>query len=336
MKYSALLPMLLGLWCANIETVHAAPEASATAEASAHFRKGVQLYKSRSFDAALAEFEKSYQIAPDFHVLYNVAQVQLERHDYVAALRRFREYLQLGAAEVSASRRSEVEQEIARLTELVAEVRFAVVPEGAEVWVDGVSVGLLPLSTPLLVNGGVHRLQLSKAGFTTVQQTLTVAGGDTPRIAITLQALPANPPAAATQPAAPPPGPSRALQPTAPTAEPAARSRRSNTGMWLTLGTTVAFGGAAGAMAILTRRTNDDFGKDLDTFGTPRSTLDSQRSKLKTYAILTDAFTGAALLSAGLCVYFIASGDGASEKRSAVSHVALTTDLRGVYARGDF
>ena len=41
----------------------------ALAEAGARFDRGVQLYRERSFEAALAEFLRAYEVAPNFAVL---------------------------------------------------------------------------------------------------------------------------------------------------------------------------------------------------------------------------------------------------------------------------
>ena len=48
----------------------------------------------------LAEFMRAYELLPNYRVLYNIGQVQLERHDYVAALHAFDDYLEQGARDV--------------------------------------------------------------------------------------------------------------------------------------------------------------------------------------------------------------------------------------------
>jgi tetratricopeptide (TPR) repeat protein len=335
MKYSLSLAALLCLGLAGAPA-HAGNDSSKTAQASTHFQRGVQLYRQRSFDAALAEFEKSYELAPDYHLLFNLAQVQLERHDYVAALKRFREYLQMGDAQIDATRRSEVEQEIARIDDFVAEVSFVVTPEGTQVSLDGVELGTAPLAAPVVINSGVHRLLLSKPGFVPVQQTLTVAGGDSPRVVVSLRPAQADAGPAATSPTTPPPAASSRPASAAPSeAAPRTRVERSNTGLWLSLGATVAFGGASGVMAVATNNAKRKFTDELDRFGASREEVDSARSKLKTDALVTDVLAGAALVSAGFCVYFIATGGSSSEEAPA-PRVGVGLTPRGVFAHGTF
>src|SRR5688572_7180331 len=84
-------------------------------EARQRFQKGVQLFKEWSFEAALAEFRKAYQLAPSYRVLYNIAQVHYELKNYVDALKAFRQYLNEGAGDVAPDRRAQVEAEIRKL-----------------------------------------------------------------------------------------------------------------------------------------------------------------------------------------------------------------------------
>lgn len=335
MKYSLPLAIMLGLGVAA-GPAQAAND-SKTAQASAHFQRGVQLYKQRSFDAALAEFEKSYELAPDYHLLFNLAQVQLERHDYVAAIKRFREYLQVGEGQIDAARRSEVEREIARVNDLVAEVSFAVTPDGTQISLDGVELGGAPLSAPIAINSGVHRVLLSKPGFTTVQQTLTVAGGESPRVVVALRPTQTepNPRAADARAQAAPAAGSARSSPKPDEAAPGVRPERSHTGLWISLGATVALGGASGAMALVTSKAKRNFDSELDRFGATPDDIDSARARLKTDALVTDVLAGAALVSAGFCVYFIATG-GSSSEAASPPRVAFGLAPRGVFARGNF
>ena len=157
-------------------------------EARQRFQRGVELYKEGSFDAALAEFNKAYELAPNYRVLFNLAQVQTERHDYVSALKDFEKYLDQGGAEISADRKEQVNKEITALKGRVAELTITADVEGAEVLVDGVSAGTLPLSEPVRVSAGVRQLQVRKAGYETNTRTETIAGGDNAHFDFKLQA----------------------------------------------------------------------------------------------------------------------------------------------------
>ena len=76
------------------------------ADAQSHFERGVKLYQEGAYDAALTEFERAHQTAPRYEVLFNIAQVHYQLHEYAAALSAFERYLEEGAYEISDDRRA--------------------------------------------------------------------------------------------------------------------------------------------------------------------------------------------------------------------------------------
>src|SRR5689334_18946072 len=95
------------------------PEASeadaqtVTDRARAHFERGAEHYSEGDFDAALAEFQRSYELSPTYKLLFNLAQVQMERRDYAAAASLYADYLRSGGTAISAERSHAVEQDLA-------------------------------------------------------------------------------------------------------------------------------------------------------------------------------------------------------------------------------
>src|SRR5688572_28689276 len=84
----------------------AQPPASAQEEAGSRFRRGVDLFKEADFRAALIEFKRAHELAPNYKVLYNIGQCHLELQDYAGALRAYQGYLDGGGKDISSSRRS--------------------------------------------------------------------------------------------------------------------------------------------------------------------------------------------------------------------------------------
>lgn len=66
LRLFAVLPLAGLLWLGAPRSAHAqrAP-VDAIAEADAHFKQGVQLFKQGRYDAALAEFRQAHGLAPD-------------------------------------------------------------------------------------------------------------------------------------------------------------------------------------------------------------------------------------------------------------------------------
>src|SRR5690349_17758223 len=110
-RYFSLLSLVflsLGEGSVAAQT-HPAPATAAPPvdEARSRFQKGVQLFHEGGYEAALAEFRKAYQLAPSYRLLYNIAQVHYELHDYVSALKSFRQYVVEGGTEIPADRREQ-------------------------------------------------------------------------------------------------------------------------------------------------------------------------------------------------------------------------------------
>jgi tetratricopeptide (TPR) repeat protein len=89
-------------------------------EARMHFRRGVDLFQEGAHRAALVEFERAYQVAPDFRVLYNIAQAKYQVHDYLGATQMFERYLHEGGNAVPAARRNVVEFTLSSLQDRIA------------------------------------------------------------------------------------------------------------------------------------------------------------------------------------------------------------------------
>jgi tetratricopeptide (TPR) repeat protein len=84
-----LLALGAGMTVATPARAESAPEEvdpAARKEASERFRRGVKLYRDADYVAALVEFKRAYELAPNFRVLYNLGQTSRQLKDYAAAL----------------------------------------------------------------------------------------------------------------------------------------------------------------------------------------------------------------------------------------------------------
>ena len=276
---------------ADATTPEVAP--AETEQAKQHFLRGVSSYKDGDFDAALAEFEKAYEARADYRVLYNIGQVQAERHDNVAAMRALKRYLNDGGVEIDNQRRAAVEQTLQEMSQRVGSLVVTANAAGAEVLVDGVSAATLPMAEPLAVNAGVHQLTVRKDGNTAPLRRITVTGGDTVRLDFQLE------PAAVREP-------TRAAT--------AASPNRSRT--LIAYGAAVVLGVGAGTFGLLAQRANKDLDADLAEFPGNRGRIDSDRTHLTRWAGLTDGFAAGALIAAGVGTYFLLTAPSTGETES--------------------
>src|SRR6478736_1064595 len=112
-----------------------APEPS-LAEAKLHFEQGVALYNDGNYNAALAEFLKSYELRKTTGVLYNIGLTQKALFRYSEAIESLEKYL-AESTTMAPERKAEVQQQVAEMRALLADVTLDVEPAGANVLVDG-------------------------------------------------------------------------------------------------------------------------------------------------------------------------------------------------------
>ncbi len=305
------------------ETASSPSTAGTTEEASQRFKRGVALYRDRSFDAALAEFNRAYEISPDYRVLYNIGQVQVERGDYVAALEAFRQFLADGGSSISPQRRTTVEGEIERLEGRVATVQVEGNVEGAELIVDGTSLGTLPMNN-VAINAGVRRVLIKKPGFVSVEKELTLTGGETRQLEIQLDAEPVAPTSGVKTAT----GPRRSKKELQAPPPPKEEDSSLGAGFWVSLIATGAAAGGTAVFAVMTKQADDDYSKELERFPGSPSKIGSARDTYQRNALLTDICGGLTLVGLGATIYFAVSGGSSEPEQPKVGRLSLSTGPR--------
>jgi hypothetical protein len=321
MSQRAVLPIVVSLFSLAVAVVASAqtnssPSSSASGtEARLHFERGVELYSEGSYDAALAEFERSNQLAPNYKLLYNLAQVQAERHEYVAAVKLMTQYLDAGGDEISLQRRQTVADDMEKLRQRIAQLTIDVNVDGADVFVNDVALGKSPIVEPVSINAGSCRVRADKAGYVSKTQTITVAGADQPRVALKLVAEPV----------------------VAQHSDRQAITTRDMTPFWIGLSATVVFGGTTAVFGAVALGANHDLDKDLNRLPAQPNDIDASRKKVRTMAAMTDAFGAATIVAAGAALYFLVAPPEHTEvvPTSGV-HARLSPTPNGLLVSGMF
>lgn len=274
--------------------VLAAPaEDPKVAEGRKHFTRGVELYNDGDFRGALIEFQRAYQIAPSFRILYNVGKANLELLDYPAALAAFERYLAEGGAEVPPEKRTEVEGEIVKLKQRVAYLSIECNAGGLEVWVDETMVGKTPLAKEIVVGTGRHKVAIRDKA----QQIVEVAGGDHAKVKLTVPVdAPAPPPSA---------GPSR-------------------TGAWVGVGVTSALLVTTGVFGVLTWSARKDFESAADAGPLAANDVDDRSRKIRRFGLVTDILAGATVIAGAATLYFVLRSDGGGATKVGIGPGSIT------------
>lgn len=265
-----------------------------TEEAKNHFQRAVELFHESDFRAALIEFQRAYDAAPNYKVLYNLGQTSLELQDYAGALKAFRGYLDGGGREIPAARRTQVEADLKRLESRVARVEISVNVEGADVTVDDVSVGRSPLPQAVLVGAGRRKIAATKAGMSAATRVVDVAGGDKPKVSLELVEQTPQVITVTTQPDGTQTQRVTPLQPVV--------NVRTTTGpstaFWIGVATTGVLAVGTGVLGGLALSAKGTFDSRVQQVGVTTQQVDDARSQTKTLALATDIVGGVAIAAA--------------------------------------
>lgn len=254
-------------------------------QARVHYERGVQLYNEANYDVAQFEFERAYELAPSYKILYNLAHLQRQQNNYAAALQTFQRYLRDGDANIPADRRQEVTAEIETLKSRVASIAIQVSEPGADISIDdapicsgtrSTCVGKSPLPAPVLVNPGRRKISATKAGFATTSSTVTVVGSDATSVTLTLQPL------------------AKAER----VVDPAPRNRAIVA--WVATGALAAGAITTGVIAVSNAGTLSDNRK---TANIDPATLARESRNVKTFSLVSDILTGTAIVSGLVATY---------------------------------
>ncbi len=323
---SALISIsLLVTATSNVALAQGAPGKGAAPpksdEASEHFRAGVGFYKDRDFPAAMVEFKRAYELAPNYRVLYNLGQTARELRDYAAALTAFERYLREGGSEVPPARRKDVQTSVDELKKKVGKLKVTTSVAGAEISVDDQPVGVSPLAEAITLNVGKHKLSATRSGHTPAQRVVEVAGSAEDAVTLDLPKIEKVDPL--------PPG---VVDPPKEPVTPAKTATPRS--VWIMGGVTVGAGVLTGVMGGLALSARGSLNKALATFPGEATTLADARSRTRTFALVTDVAAGVTLASAVTTVVLYVVAPRTADKPPPSTTVGVSPT--GLWVSGSF
>lgn len=287
-------------------------------KAGEHFGRGLELYNEGNFAGALVEFDRAYELAPNYRVLFNIGQVKYQLQDYPGAMAAFQQYLKDGGAQIPADRREIVLKDIERLRSRVAYVKIEVNEAGATVSVDDRPVGTSPIPKAVAVSAGRRKITASSDGAAPVTKFLDLAGGDeaSVRLDIVRQDVPIPPPP-------PPPGGG-----TGPDEE-------GGNVPWAAWGVTAAFGVGALAFGLLALNAASEL-DDAKAAETTKDELDDNRQKVLGFSIATDVLLAATVVTAAISVYLTVDANTGDDDEEPGGEVGIRIAPTGIAVQGSF
>jgi hypothetical protein len=279
-------------------------------EARQHFKRGTELYDEGNFRGALVEFQRAYELSPNYKLLYNMGQVYLELQDYAKAGTFLQRYLSEGGNEVPKARADEVGKEVERLKGRVGQISVDTAP-GQEVLIDDESVGFAPLPAPPTVSIGRHKVTVMVNG-TPINRMVDVAGMQT------LQVVLAKEGGGAVAGVSGSSG--------------GGGSRPAVIGLWVATG---ALAVGAAVMAGLSFSASGQLNTLRNTLGVSKDALATQASSVFTQSIIADTLTGLAVVCGAIAIVFTVSG-GSSSAPAEAPHVSFGVGPSGFSVAGTF
>lgn len=151
-----------------------AEDLAAVEMARTRFEEGVTYFDAQRYEEARAAFLQAYALKPHPAILLNLGLSELHGGHYLEAAGHLADYLR--EAPEDAPERSTAEQGLKEARARLSELRLTAPGDEGEIYVDGTSVGRLPLLQPLFLTPGVHRVRLRRGSDSVVEEVYAVAG----------------------------------------------------------------------------------------------------------------------------------------------------------------
>ncbi len=303
-------------------TADAAPTPQALKEAAERYERGLSLYSGGEYVLALVEFERAYQLAPNYRVLYNVGQVRIQLGRYSKAREALEQYLKQGGDEITAERKRAVAVDLQMLAERTALLNIVSNEAGAEISLDTIMIGTTPLAAPIVVDAGEHTVEVRKIGFYSKSSQVTLAGRDELQVKLEITKVPE----------------AKQLVVERRTEQVNPHSDRSLIWVgWAATGALAVGAGVAGYFGVT--KANDLESMRTD-FGVTQAQLQDAKSSARTLFMISDITGAAAILAGGASLYFTLSSNSSntpnSEKPAQPPRVSFGVTPNGVRLSGRF
>jgi len=307
------------------------PSAETVQRAGSHFERGLQLYNDAEYRLALIEFERAYQLVPNYKVQYNIAQVSIQIGRYARAVNALEKYLNDGGTDISPERRAQVETDLKMLAGRTARVNITSNVQGAEILLDETTVAQAPMSEKLLIDAGEHRLTVRARGYQPRVEQVTLAGGDDVEFNFDLTEVKKEDPVVIVKEVQTP-------------GDKVEDDFPYITVGWVTTGVLAAGAVTAGVVGLGAKNDLDDLSKpdpEQDPEQVKRE-QDAAKKKAQNWFLASDILTGAAVVAGAASLYFTIvgtseeSGDEMTDEAAKGFSVRPGVGLNHVWVEGSF
>jgi hypothetical protein len=143
------------------------------------FENGVSALREEDFLQALTAFETSYKLRPKPVVLYNIGMCQKALSKYTDAISSLRRLLDESKDALSSARREETIEALTELEKKVAHLKVESTAKDADIYIDGRHRGQMPVEGPIMLDPGVHVIEVRQKDHTLFQKEISLSMGET-------------------------------------------------------------------------------------------------------------------------------------------------------------
>lgn len=174
---SHTFPVFLSLFLLIAANALADAEDDPKAQARAVYAEGVSRFGAGDYEAALAAFERSYELKPNNAVLFNIAMCRKALFDYVGSLSGFERFIAAGGIASLPEKTKLAEAAIEEMEPLVGAVQIRRAPKGALFSIDEADPVPIPSNGRVRVLPGRHRVCVLAEGHESLCTVITSAAG---------------------------------------------------------------------------------------------------------------------------------------------------------------
>jgi hypothetical protein len=174
------------------------------AKAKVLLHEGLDFNRQGEHAQALEKFKAAYAAYPSPKLWFNIGQVQLALDHPVEAIDAFEKFL-ASVPDAQPEDKRVAKSTVAQLGKKLGRMQIKCETSGAEVAVDGKSIGRVPLPGPVWATLGSHQVTLTYEGSTPATETVEMRAGTTALVVIRL--VPISPAAPVPPPSVVTPGP---------------------------------------------------------------------------------------------------------------------------------
>ena len=138
---------------------------------------GLKASKAEKWDEASALLGRAYRQQPTWKLAGDLGRAEVGAQKFRDAAEHLSKALHDAPADLPDADRSALETLFAQAKGNVGTLKFKVHPKGAEVFVDGVSVGIAPIETPIFIDPATIQVEAKAEGMTGIRTSRTVAAG---------------------------------------------------------------------------------------------------------------------------------------------------------------